>query len=53
MMIKEKDERLIERLMDKSSVEMPFSDFEDQLMKKINAEVKRSHSFHQNMIPFL
>lgn len=41
----EKEEKLINELMSKSSSEMPFIDFEDKLMEQIRREEKNSRSF--------
>lgn len=48
-MITERDDKLIQKLMSKSSVEMPFNDFEDKLMSEIYLEEKRSKSFFKSL----
>jgi hypothetical protein len=45
----QEEEKLLRELMSKSEVKMPFPDFEDKLMERINREAQRSRSFLRDL----
>ena len=48
-MMTENEDKLVQSLMEKSLVEMPFSDFEDRLMEQIRKEEITSRSFWRSI----
>ncbi len=45
----EKENQIVGELMSKSGNRMPFTDFEDKLMERIQREGERSQSFWRNL----
>lgn len=44
------DDKLIKNLMEKSRLEMPFPDFEDEVMMQIEMEESLSHSTRKHLL---